>query len=561
MLRGKLPCRLAFGLTGCLNAHSLAVSGVSMPPVCSNAISTPYKKVKKMRLFDRCNFKSGIQPARATIILACVLVATTARASDTPAVVYVPAQEIPCSYGLSGDDLNSAGSSVESAPRPDATVRVWLDERGQISDAVVEQSSGNPAFDNLALQASRRAQCRSYAGEDGKPVAVATNFVFRLPRVKVDVVHAASGVAPGTGNPVATTAVPLPSFSGGAANPSLLATAVPFEFGKALDAAALASRFGIPPDSSKMKILVDWAQKLASDPDIKGYFTSDNKLAAPGPSAFSRARVILDGMTRISQDDREQLMGMQRRALDNAPADCGGTRNLQIISSRYLSLGTESDEALRAQLQAIFNLLKQSTQDTLPPQITAGQQLQGQLALSASMENALKRDPSETEDLGLLMNGRSTDLSPEAWCKAVRFYWHAFDETPQPLRDWLVVGGIERMSHSISMFTTMFKKLALAAPVSPQQGAAPKVFDYAELVRQRVRPNIVWSGKSDQLETVVEVRCAPSGNLESVRVVRSSGDKAWDQAALEAVRRSDPMPLDENGRAPASFTITLIPGR
>jgi TolA protein len=85
------------------------------------------------------------------------------------------------------------------------------------------------------------------------------------------------------------------------------------------------------------------------------------------------------------------------------------------------------------------------------------------------------------------------------------------------------------------------------------------VFEYAEMVRQRVRPNIVWRGKADHQETVVEVDCAPSGSLESVRIVRGSGDRAWDRAALEAVRRSGPMPVDESGRAPPSFLITLRP--
>lgn len=164
-----------------------------------------------------------------------------------------------------------------------------------------------------------------------------------------------------------------------------------------------------------------------------------------------------------------------------------------MITSRYLSLGTESDEDLQAQLQAILNLIKQSIQSTPPPQITAGQQLQGQLALSASIADALKRDPAETEDLGLLMSGRQADLSSAAWCKAARFYRHAF-------------------------------------------------------------------GKADRQETVVEVHCAASGNLESVRIVRSSGDRAWDRAALEAVKRSDPMPLDESGQAPRSFMITMRPG-
>jgi colicin import membrane protein len=82
---------------------------------------------------------------------------------------------------------------------------------------------------------------------------------------------------------------------------------------------------------------------------------------------------------------------------------------------------------------------------------------------------------------------------------------------------------------------------------------------YAEKVQRRVRPNIVWSGETAGLETVVTVRCAPSGTLLSSTVTRSSGNDQWDEAALRAVRRSDPMPVDINGQAPSSFTITLRP--
>ncbi len=82
---------------------------------------------------------------------------------------------------------------------------------------------------------------------------------------------------------------------------------------------------------------------------------------------------------------------------------------------------------------------------------------------------------------------------------------------------------------------------------------------YAEKVQRRVRPNIVWAGDTQGLETVVAVRCAPTGTLLSATITRGSGNSQWDDAALRAVQRSDPMPLDTNGKTPASFTITLRP--
>jgi colicin import membrane protein len=82
---------------------------------------------------------------------------------------------------------------------------------------------------------------------------------------------------------------------------------------------------------------------------------------------------------------------------------------------------------------------------------------------------------------------------------------------------------------------------------------------YAEKVQRRVRPNIVWTGDTQGLETVIAVRCSPTGTLLSAIIQRGSANGQWDDAALRAVQRSDPMPLDTDGRAPASFTITLRP--
>ncbi|WP_233828553.1 cell envelope integrity protein TolA [Paraburkholderia sp. ZP32-5] len=486
-----------------------------------------------------------------------MMTAAKANVSAAPETRYVSAQTIGCSYALSADDLKAVDAAGGPAPRFGATVRVWVDESGKVSDAVVEKSSRNPAFDNAALQASRRAQCRPVMGSDGKPVAVETNFDFSAARPIVD----ARGTGQGTAAPL--SGLPLaPSLMVGTTNSSLLATALPFDLRKPLDSDLLV-RFGIDPGSSKAKLLADWARQVVEDPDIKRFFSSDNNPATAGQAALLRGMAMLDGIAKISPEDREQLTAMTTHAFDSAPEDCGGVKNVQLVTSRYMSLGTQSDAELQAQLQALFHLLKQSTQSTPPPELTPGQRLQGQLALSASIAAALKHDPSETEDLGVLLGGKVADLSPQVWCKATRFYRHAFDATPQPQRDWVMVAAIEDQRRSASIVTNALKNLAamMAARQSAQQPAsAPTVFDYAEMVRQHVRPNIVWSGEVKDQQTVIEVHCTSSGSLESARIVRSSGDRGWDKAALDAVRRSDPMPRDENGEAPRVFTITLRPG-
>ncbi|WP_235028770.1 energy transducer TonB [Caballeronia choica] len=97
-------------------------------------------------------------------------------------------------------------------------------------------------------------------------------------------------------------------------------------------------------------------------------------------------------------------------------------------------------------------------------------------------------------------------------------------------------------------------------PASGPTGASRGATDtYAVKVQRRVRPHIVWGGYSGPRETTIKVRCAPTGAILSLNVVRSSGDESWDAAALRAVARSSPMPLDANGQAPASFQISIRP--
>jgi TonB family protein len=94
------------------------------------------------------------------------------------------------------------------------------------------------------------------------------------------------------------------------------------------------------------------------------------------------------------------------------------------------------------------------------------------------------------------------------------------------------------------------------SPNSEQDSASPR---YLENVQRLVRPKIIWDGATEGLETVIEVHCSPSGTLLSATIKSGSGNAGWDSAALNAVQRSDPMPLDTNGHAPATLTITVRP--
>ncbi|EEA01935.1 protein TolA [Burkholderia sp. H160] len=83
---------------------------------------------------------------------------------------------------------------------------------------------------------------------------------------------------------------------------------------------------------------------------------------------------------------------------------------------------------------------------------------------------------------------------------------------------------------------------------------------YIDKVRRAVQPNISWPNAADGLETTIAVRCSPTGTVLSATVSRSSGNQAWDDAALRAVQRTDPMPRDIDGKTPPTMNIRVRPG-
>ncbi|MDC6130873.1 cell envelope integrity protein TolA, partial [Burkholderia gladioli] len=80
---------------------------------------------------------------------------------------------------------------------------------------------------------------------------------------------------------------------------------------------------------------------------------------------------------------------------------------------------------------------------------------------------------------------------------------------------------------------------------------------YADKVKRRVKPFIVWNGATEGLVTRVQVRCSPSGDVLGVSVVKPSGNPAWDETVVGAVRAASPLPPDTNGSTPANIAITF----
>jgi colicin import membrane protein len=83
---------------------------------------------------------------------------------------------------------------------------------------------------------------------------------------------------------------------------------------------------------------------------------------------------------------------------------------------------------------------------------------------------------------------------------------------------------------------------------------------YAGKVRAKVVPNIVFTEDVTGNPTAeVEVRTTLDGTILSQRLVKSSGNKAWDDAVIKAIIRTGTMPRDVDGRVPTPMILEFRP--
>ena len=98
--------------------------------------------------------------------------------------------------------------------------------------------------------------------------------------------------------------------------------------------------------------------------------------------------------------------------------------------------------------------------------------------------------------------------------------------------------------------------------------AAPKASgpsaSYIGRLRAKVKPNITFP--DNLLQNVagnptaeVEVTCSPSGKIEDVNLVKSSGNNAWDEAVLNGLRKTAMLPRDVDGSVPTRLVFSFRP--
>lgn len=83
---------------------------------------------------------------------------------------------------------------------------------------------------------------------------------------------------------------------------------------------------------------------------------------------------------------------------------------------------------------------------------------------------------------------------------------------------------------------------------------------YAGHIRARIKPNIVFTDDITGNPTAeVEVRTAPDGTIVGRKLLKPSGLKAWDDAVLKAVDKTEVLPRDTDGRVPPTLVISFRP--
>ena len=92
-----------------------------------------------------------------------------------------------------------------------------------------------------------------------------------------------------------------------------------------------------------------------------------------------------------------------------------------------------------------------------------------------------------------------------------------------------------------------------------QQSSGPSP-GYAGRIRARIKPNIVFTADiAGNPTATVEVRVSSDGTITSRKLLKSSGNAAWDEAVLKAVDKTEVLPRDTDGQVPPSMEISFRP--
>jgi colicin import membrane protein len=83
---------------------------------------------------------------------------------------------------------------------------------------------------------------------------------------------------------------------------------------------------------------------------------------------------------------------------------------------------------------------------------------------------------------------------------------------------------------------------------------------YGARIQATIHPKIVFTEElAGNPTATVEVRTAPDGTIVGRKLLKSSGDKGWDEAVLKAIDKTQTLPRDTDGRVPPLLEISFKP--
>jgi colicin import membrane protein len=83
---------------------------------------------------------------------------------------------------------------------------------------------------------------------------------------------------------------------------------------------------------------------------------------------------------------------------------------------------------------------------------------------------------------------------------------------------------------------------------------------YGGRIRARIKPNITFADDvMGNPAAEVEVKCAPDGTIVSRKLLKSSGNPAWDNAVLKAIDKTEILPRDTDGRVHSPLLLVFRP--
>ena len=92
-----------------------------------------------------------------------------------------------------------------------------------------------------------------------------------------------------------------------------------------------------------------------------------------------------------------------------------------------------------------------------------------------------------------------------------------------------------------------------------KQSAGPSA-SYGGRIKARIKPNIIFNeAYTGNPVAEIEVRTAADGIIIGSRLVKASGNHAWDDAVLRAVERTGELPRDVDGTIPKTMILIFSP--